>query len=108
TFKHINKILEIDDENLAMTVDTGVYTKDVFEAADKVGLFYPPDPGSMHISQIGGNISENSVGLRELKYGVTRDYVLGLEVVLPNGDVLNTGGKLDKIVDGLDMNRYLT
>src|SRR5699024_12715917 len=86
----------------------GVYTKEVFEAADKVGLFYPPDPGSMHISQIGGNISENSGGLRGLKYGVTRDYVLGLEVVLLNGDVINTGGKLAKDVDGYDLTRLIT
>src|SRR5699024_11536271 len=71
-------------------------------------LFYPPDPGSMHISQIGGNISENSGGLRGLKYGVTRDYVLGLEVVLPNGDVINTGGKLAKDVAGYDLTRLLT
>src|SRR5690625_4297026 len=108
TFKHMNQILEIDEENLTMTVETGVYTKEVFEAADKVGLFYPPDPGSMHISQIGGNISENSGGLRGLKYGVTRDYVLGLEVVLPNGDVINTGGKLAKDVAGYDLTRLLT
>lgn len=105
TFKHMNKILEIDEENLTMTVQAGVYTKDIFEAAQEVGLFYPPDPGSMHISQIGGNISENSGGLRGLKYGVTRDYVLGLEVVLPNGEIIETGGKLAKDVAGYDLTR---
>ncbi|WP_200416399.1 glycolate oxidase subunit GlcD [Virgibacillus salexigens] len=104
-FKHMNHILEIDQENLTMTVEPGVYTKDILNAAIDVGLFYPPDPGSMHISQIGGNISENSGGLRGLKYGVTRDYVLGLEIVLPNGEVIQTGGKLAKDVAGYDLTR---
>src|SRR5699024_12508896 len=66
-------------------------------------LCYPPDPGSMHISQIGGNISENSGGLRGLKYGVTGDYVLGLEVILPTGELIRTGGKLAKDVAGYDL-----
>ncbi|WP_337969970.1 glycolate oxidase subunit GlcD [Virgibacillus salexigens] len=104
-FKHMNHILEIDQENLTMTVEPGVYTKDILNAAIDVGLFYPPDPGSMHISQIGGNISENSGGLRGLKYGVTRDYVLGLEIVLPNGEFIQTGGKLAKDVAGYDLTR---
>lgn len=104
-FKHMNQILEIDEENLTMTVQVGVYTKDILEAAQEVGLFYPPDPGSMHISQIGGNISENSGGLRGLKYGVTRDYVIGLEIVLPNGEIIQTGGKLAKDVAGYDLTR---
>src|SRR5690625_1178275 len=85
-FRYMNKILEIDEKNLTMTVQPGVYTKTIYERADQIDLFYPPDPGSMHVSQIGGNISENSGGLRGLKYGVTNDYVLGLEVVLPNGE----------------------
>ncbi len=104
-FKHMNQILEVDEENLTVTVQAGVYTKDIFDAAQKVGLFYPPDPGSMHISQIGGNIAENSGGLRGLKYGVTRDYVLGLEIVLPNGEIIQTGGKLAKDVAGYDLTR---
>ncbi|MGM8211922.1 glycolate oxidase subunit GlcD [Virgibacillus sp. W0430] len=99
----MNKIVEIDEENLTMTVQPGVYTKTIHEAAESIGLFYPPDPGSMHISQIGGNISENSGGLRGLKYGVTKDYVLGLEIVLPNGEVIRTGGKLAKDVAGYDL-----
>lgn len=107
-FTHLNHILEIDDKNLTMTVQPGVFTKDVFEQAAKVGLFYPPDPGSMHISQIGGNISENSGGLRGLKYGVTNDYVLGLEVVLPNGEVIRTGGKLAKDVAGYNLTELFT
>src|SRR5690625_2277735 len=102
-FNHMNQIIEIDEKNLTMTVQPGVYTKTIYEAANAVDLFYPPDPGSMHISQIGGNISENSGGLRGLKYGVTNDYVLGLEVVLPNGEIINTGGKLAKDVAGYNL-----
>lgn len=104
----MNQIIEIDEQNLTMTVQPGVYTKDIFEAATEVGLFYPPDPGSMHISQIGGNISENSGGLRGLKYGVTNDYVLGLEVVLPNGEFIQTGGKLAKDVAGYNLTELFT
>lgn len=104
-FRHMNQIIEIDEENLTMTVQPGVYTQDILIAAENVGLFYPPDPGSMHISQIGGNISENSGGLRGLKYGVTRDYVLGLEIVLPDGEIIRTGGKLAKDVAGYDLTR---
>ncbi len=107
-FTHMNQILEIDEKNLTMTVQPGVFTKDVFDAAAEVGLFYPPDPGSMHISQIGGNISENSGGLRGLKYGVTNDYVLGLEVVLPNGEMIQTGGKLAKDVAGYNLTELFT
>src|SRR5690625_4852112 len=102
-FTHMNQIIDIDEKNLTMTVQPGVYTKTIYEAANAVDLFYPPDPGSMHISQIGGNISENSGGLRGLKYGVTNDYVLGLEVVLPNGEIINTGGKLAKDVAGYNL-----
>lgn len=104
-FNHMNRILEIDEENLTATVQPGVVTLDLAKAVEEKGLFYPPDPGSMKISTIGGNISENSGGLRGLKYGVTRDYVLGLEVVLANGDVVRTGGKLAKDVAGYDLTR---
>lgn len=107
-FNHMNNIIEIDEKNLTMTVQPGVYTKTIFEAAEAVGLFYPPDPGSMHISQIGGNISENSGGLRGLKYGVTNDYILGLEVVIPNGDIIRTGGKLAKDVAGYNLTQLFT
>lgn len=102
-FRHMNSITEVDEKNLTMTVQPGVFTQTVYETANEYDLFYPPDPGSMHISQIGGNISENSGGLRGLKYGVTNDYVLGLEVVLSNGEVINTGGKLAKDVAGYNL-----
>lgn len=104
-FKHMDEILEIDEENLTMTVQPGVITAQVIAAAEEKGLFYPPDPGSMQISQIGGNINENAGGLRGLKYGVTRDYVMGLEIVLPNGEIIKTGGKLAKDVAGYDLTR---
>lgn len=102
-FRHMNKIIEVDEKNLTITVQPGVFTQAIYETANEYDLFYPPDPGSMHISQIGGNISENSGGLRGLKYGVTNNYVLGLEVVLPNGDIINTGGKLAKDVAGYNL-----
>lgn len=102
-FKHMNQILEIDEQNLTVTVQPGVVTQDVIEEVENKGLLYPPDPSSMNISTIGGNINENSGGLRGLKYGVTKDYVLGLKIVLPNGDIITTGGKLAKDVAGYDL-----
>lgn len=104
-FKHMNKILEIDEENLTITVQPGVITLDMINAVEAKGLFYPPDPSSMKISTIGGNINENSGGLRGLKYGVTRDYIIALQIVLPNGAVIRTGGKLAKDVAGYDLTR---
>jgi glycolate oxidase len=104
-FKHMNRILEIDEENLTVTVQPGVITLDMINEIETKGLFYPPDPSSMKISTIGGNINENSGGLRGLKYGVTRDYVIGLQIVLANGDIIRTGGKLAKDVAGYDLTR---
>jgi glycolate oxidase len=104
-FTHMNNIMEVDEENLTVTVQPGVVTLDLIHEVESRGLFYPPDPSSMKISTIGGNINENSGGLRGLKYGVTRDYVLALEAVLPNGDIVRTGGKLAKDVAGYDLTR---
>lgn len=106
-FKHMNKVIEIDEENLTVTVQPGVITLDMINQVEARGLFYPPDPSSMKISTIGGNINENSGGLRGLKYGVTRDYVMGLEAVLAGGDIIRTGGKLAKDVAGYDFTRLL-
>jgi glycolate oxidase len=106
-FTYMNEILEIDEENLTVTVQPGVITLDMTNAVEEKGLFYPPDPSSIKISTIGGNVNENSGGLRGLKYGVTRDYVIALEVVLPNGDVIRTGGKLAKDVAGYDFTRLM-
>lgn len=96
----MNQILEVDARNLTLTAEAGATTLSIAEAAEKLGLFYPPDPGSMKISTIGGNVAENSGGLRGLKYGVTRDYVMGLEVVLPSGEIIFTGNKCVKDVAG--------
>lgn len=106
-FNHMSDIIEIDEENLTVIVQPGVITLDMIQAAEAKGLFYPPDPGSMKISTIAGNILECSGGLRGLKYGVTRDYVIGLEFVMPNGDIVRTGGKLAKDVAGYDLTRLM-
>src|ERR1051326_3369692 len=98
-----DKILELDRANLTLLVQSGVTTLAIADAAAAAGLFYPPDPGSMKISTIGGNVAENSGGLRGLKYGVTRNYVMGLEVVLPDGEVLWTGNKCVKDVAGYSL-----
>ncbi len=103
----MNRILEIDTENLTALVEPGVVTSDLHNAVESIGLFYPPDPGSMTVSTLGGNVAENAGGLRGLKYGVTRDYVMGLEVVLPTGEVITTGGKTVKNVTGYDLTRLM-
>ncbi|PYI88376.1 MAG: glycolate oxidase subunit GlcD [Verrucomicrobia bacterium] len=99
----MDKILELDRANLTMLVEPGGTTLQVADAAAVAGLFYPPDPGSMKVSTIGGNVAENSGGLRGLKYGVTRNYVMGLEVVLPTGEILWTGNKCVKDVAGYSL-----
>ena len=99
----MDQILELDRANLTLLAEAGVTTQALAEAASAAGLFYPPDPGSMKISTIGGNVAENSGGLRGLKYGVTRNYVMGLEVVLASGEVLWTGNKCVKDVAGYSL-----
>lgn len=99
----MDRILELDRANLTMLVEPGVITLAIADAAAGAGLFYPPDPGSMKISTIGGNVAENSGGLRGLKYGITRNYVMGLEVVLPDGEILWTGNKCVKDVAGYSL-----
>ncbi|HTR81607.1 MAG TPA: FAD-linked oxidase C-terminal domain-containing protein [Bacteroidota bacterium] len=101
-----NKILEIDSENLTALVEPGVKTAEIHAAVEKIGLFYPPDPGSMTICTIGGNVAENAGGLRGLKYGVTKNYVLGLETVLPNGEIIFSGGKTVKDVAGYNLKDF--
>src|ERR1044071_2759384 len=99
----MDKMLAADRANLTLLPGPGATTLQVGEAAGEAGLFYPPDPGSMKISTIGGNVAEISGGLRGLKYGVTRNYVMGLEVVLPDGEVLWTGNKCVKDVAGYSL-----
>ena len=99
----MNHILEVDADNLTMEVQAGVLTQAVADEAAAANLFYPPDPGSIEISTIGGNVANNSGGLRGLKYGVTRDYVMALEVVLADGNILRTGTKCVKDVAGFSL-----
>jgi glycolate oxidase len=100
-------ILEIDRENLLVVVQPGVINADLGRAVAEQGLFYPPDPASFETCSIGGNLAENSGGLRCVKYGVTRDYVLGLEVVLADGSVIRTGGRTVKDVMGYDLTQLM-
>jgi glycolate oxidase len=102
-----NKILEVDTKNLTATVQPGVITAMLQKEVEKIGLFYPPDPGSMNVSTIGGNVANNAGGLRGLKYGVTKNYVLGAEMILPNGDLLKTGGKNMKDVAGYNLRDFI-
>ncbi|HRD05114.1 MAG TPA: FAD-linked oxidase C-terminal domain-containing protein, partial [Verrucomicrobiota bacterium] len=99
----MDKVLELDRANLTLLAEAGATTQAIADAASAAGLFYPPDPGSLKISTIGGNVAENSGGLRGLKYGVTRNYVMGLEVVLPEGEVLWTGNKCVKDAAGYSL-----
>lgn len=99
----MNRILDIDPVNAAAVVEPGVVTAQLQAAVEKVGLFYPPDPSSLNQSTLGGNVACNAGGPRCLKYGVTKDYVLGMTVVLASGDVLRCGGKLLKNVTGYQL-----
>ena len=102
-----NRILEIDQHNLIARVECGVITAVFQEAVEKLDLFYPPDPASIHISTLGGNVAECAGGLRAVKYGVTRDYVLGLTAFLPTGEIIKTGVETIKGVVGYDLTRLL-
>jgi glycolate oxidase len=104
---HWNKVLEIDQQNLTVWVEPGVITAQLHATVESLGLFYPPDPGSSAICTIGGNVAENAGGLRGLKYGVTKHYVMGMEVVLANGEVIRIGGKSVKDVAGYNLKDFL-
>ncbi|HEY8346524.1 MAG TPA: FAD-linked oxidase C-terminal domain-containing protein [Symbiobacteriaceae bacterium] len=103
----MDRIKEIDQENMTATFEAGVVTARLHQAVEAVGLFYPPDPGSMATSTMGGNIAECAGGLRGLKYGVTKDYIIGVEAVLPDGRILRAGGKNAKDVAGYDLVKLL-
>ncbi|MFW6037760.1 MAG: FAD-binding oxidoreductase [Desulfonatronovibrio sp.] len=105
---NMDKILSLDADNFTALVQPGVITRDLQQEARRFGLFYPPDPASMRVSTIGGNIATNAGGMRAVKYGVTRNYVLGLEVVLPGGRLINTGSRVHKNVVGLDLTGLFT
>ena len=102
-----NRILKIDQNNLIAHVEPGVVTGHFQEAVKKVGFFYPPDPASSAFSTLGGNLAECAGGPCAVKYGVTRDYVLGLEVVLPTGEIVHTGVQTSKGVVGYDLTRLI-
>lgn len=104
----MNRILEIDEQNLMVVVEPGVITGEVHRAVEDRGLFYPPDPASLDSCTIGGNIAENAGGPRAVKYGVTRHFVSGLEAVLPSGQIITCGGKLVKNVTGYDLTQLIT
>ena len=101
----MNRILEVDVENMVAVAQPGVITGVLQEEVEKLRLFYPPDPASLKQCTIGGNVAMNAGGPRGLKYGVTKDYVLGLEVVVPNGDTLRLGGKPVKNVTGYNLSQ---
>jgi glycolate oxidase len=103
SFTKMNRIIDIDKENRHAIVQPGVINMDFQKELAKRGLYYPPDPGSMAVTTMGGNVAENAGGPRAVKYGVTKDYLLGLEVVLPSGEVLRTGGKTLKNVTGYNL-----
>jgi glycolate oxidase len=105
--ERMNCILEIDRENLMVTVEPGVITGDLHRAVEAEGLFYPPDPASLDSCSIGGNVAEGAGGPRAVKYGVTKDYVCGLEAVLPSGQIITCGGKLVKNVTGYNLIQLL-
>ncbi len=101
--KHMNKILEIDMQNMVARVQPGVINRDLQNAVEEVGLFYPPDPASQDYSTIGGNVSENAGGMRAAKYGITKDFVMALRAVLPNGEIIRAGKKTIKDVAGYNI-----
>jgi len=103
----LDRILRIDTDNLIAEVEPGVVTEALQKAVERLGLFYPPDPASLKFSTLGGNVAECAGGPRAVKYGVTRDYVLGLEVVLPTGEIIRTGGETAKGVVGYDLTRLI-
>lgn len=102
-----NNVIEIDAANLTAWVEPGVITAKLQSDVEKLGLFYPPDPGSMNVCTIGGNVANNAGGLRGLKYGVTKNYVLGTEMILPDGSLLRTGGKNMKDVAGYNLRDFI-
>ena len=104
----MSRIVEIDTDDLSVTVEPGVITADLHAAVEAKGLFYPPDPGSMKVCTIGGNVAENAGGLRGLKYGITGDYVLSLDTYLIDGSKVHYGTKCVKDVAGYNLTKFLT
>ncbi|MEA3290587.1 MAG: FAD-linked oxidase C-terminal domain-containing protein [Campylobacterota bacterium] len=106
--RHMNDLIEIDMKNMVAVVQPGLVNMKLQKAAEEVGLFYPPDPASEEYSTLGGNVSENAGGMRAAKYGITKDYVVALEAVLPNGEIIKAGKKTIKDVAGYNIAGILT
>ena len=107
SFERMNHILEIDEDDLIAVVEPGVVTGDLQREVEARGLFYPPDPASHLFCTMGGNVAECAGGLRAVKYGVTKDYVLGLEIVLPTGEIMRNGARTAKSVAGYDLTKLM-
>jgi glycolate oxidase len=106
--ERMEKIVDIDRDNLMLITEPGIITGELQKAVEAEGLFYPPDPASLASCSIGGNVAEGSGGSRAVKYGTTKDYVNGLEVVLPSGEMISTGGKVVKDVTGYNLTQLIT
>ena len=107
SMERFNRILEIDERNFQAVIEPGVITQTFQEAVEARGLYYPPDPASRGSCHIGGNLAECSGGPRAVKYGVTKDYVLGIEAVLPTGEIINVGGRVLKNVSGYNLSQLI-
>lgn len=106
--RYMNKLIEIDMDNMLAVVQPGLINMELQKAAEQVGLFYPPDPASEEYSTLGGNVSENAGGMRAAKYGITKDYVMAMEAVLPSGEIIKAGKKTIKDVAGFNIAGILT
>ena len=106
--RRMNSLLEIDTANLAATVEPGIFVADLNKEVQKFGLIFPPDPGTIFTATIGGMVAQNATNIRSLKYGSTKHYIMGLEVVLADGKILKTGGKNVKDVAGYDLTKLMT
>ncbi len=107
SLQRMDQILEVNRNDFYIVAEPGVVTRNIQKAAEAEGLFYPPDPSSVNFCTIGGNISTGAGGARGVKYGTTKDYVMGLEVVLPTGDIISTGTRAPRSVAGYDLTRLL-
>jgi glycolate oxidase len=105
--ERMERVIEIDNQNLMVTTEPGVITGELQKAVEAEGLFYPPDPASLESCSIGGNVAEGAGGSRAVKYGTTKDYVNGLEIVLPSGEMIRTGGKVVKDVTGYNLTQLI-
>lgn len=107
SFEKMRKMLDVDTKNMTVVVEPGIVNVRLQKELEYLGCFYPPDPASLNICTIGGNVATNAGGPRAIKYGVTRDYVMGIEAVLPDGSIINTGGKTYKKAVGYDLKNLL-